>query len=284
MNVLTAIPIFYQLRSAYQPSLSKAIYRPFSSTVSIPTQVEITPTPTPTPAQSIAPPIVEASLPQKPMAQNIGGISKTVSIALLGDSMIETLSTDILNKSLLAYYPNSTFNIANFGSPSQTIEYGKKRLESEIIPQEPIIIVIESFAYNNFGNTEENINRHWLNLGAITTLIKTKLPNTKIILTTTICPNATTFGNGSEFKFSSMEKQEKVKTIDLYLKNTINFATSQNFLLADTYSISCDKSGQGLPELINTQDNIHPSELGKQLFADTLSQTIYKNKIIDNLL
>lgn len=283
MNLLTAaIPIFYQLISAYQPSASKAIYRPFSSTSLIPTQIETpTPTPTPTIALSTAPPITEATVV---VPKNIGGISKTVSIALLGDSMIETLYSDILNKSLLTYYPNSTFNISNFGSPSQTIEYGKKRLESEIIPLKPDIIVIESFAYNNFGNTEDSMNRHWLELGAITTIIKTKLPNTKIILATTICPNPITFGNGSEFRFSSMEKQEKAKTISLYLKNTINFATSQNFLLADTYSISCDRSGQGLPELINTQDNIHPSELGKQLFADTLSQTIYKNKIVDNLL
>jgi len=282
MNVLTAaIPIFYQLLSAYQPSLSKAVYRPFSSTVSIPTQVvEVTPIPTPTVALSTAPPITEAIT----IPKNIGGISKTVSIALLGDSMIETLNIDMINKSLNTYYPNSTFNITKFGSPAQTIEYGKKRLEAEIIPLKPDIIVIESFAYNNFGNTEDSINRHWLELGAITTIIKTKLPNTKIILAATICPNSTSFGNGSEFRFSSMEKQEKVKTIDLYLQSTINFATSQKFIIADAYSVSCDKSGQGLPELINSQDNIHPSELGKQLFADTLSQTIYKNKIVDNLL
>jgi hypothetical protein len=284
MNLLTAIPIFYQLLSAYQPGISKPTYRPFSSTVSIPSQIENTPTSdtvalaNPTPTLSAVPPVNET------IAPNIGGIGRNISIALLGDSMIETMDTNILNNSILKYYPNNTFDIVNFGSPSQTIEYGKKRLENEIVPLKPDIIVLESFAYNNFGNTEEGINRHWLELGAITTIIKNKLPKTKIILATTICPNPIVFGNGSEFRFSSMEKQEKVKTINLYLQNTINFATSQKFIISDTYSISCDKLSQGLPELISIQDNIHPSELGKQLFADTLSQTIYKNKIVDNLL
>ena len=221
----------------------------------------------------------------------IGGQGKTITIALLGDSMIDTLGDlTFLKNSLKQVFPNKVFNIINYGLGASNIEYGLFRLSNQydyqgqvhpsLLSQKPDILVIESFAYNNFGNTQSGIDKHWLTLGAITTKIKRDLPQTKIILAVTIAPNSVIFANGAPgTNFSAIEKIQKTNTISLYLKNTINFATSQNFILADAYNPSL-KNDDGNPIFINRNDGIHPNNLGAQFFGDILTQTIEKYKLV----
>lgn len=256
MLLPAVIPLAYQLLQAYQPE---------SILPANPT-VQIVANPTPTPSSS--PAKISSNQP--------------VRIGVLGDSMIATLDENMpqLAKSLAKYFPNTKFNLLNFGASSTTIEQAVSRLP-QLISQKPDIIVVESFAYNNFGNTQAGYDRQWLALGAITSEIKQKLPNTKIVLAATIAPNSVVYANGiSNLNLNSLDKAERTKTIRLYLQNLINFAQSQGYPLADTYHLSLSQD-EGMTNLISTTDHLHPSDYGKEVFCDTLADTIAKNKLIE---
>ena len=259
-----AIPIYYQLLKAYHPAPSYS-----------PPVISIV---TPTPANILG--VTTTKIVPSPIPENIGGEGQVITIGILGDSMIETLGTNLsaLKTSLAQYFPRQAFNLLNYGASSQTIEYGLKQQLPLLIAQKPDIIVVESFAYNNFGNSESGLQRHQQALSSITATIKKELPDTKIIIATTIAPNTTVFGNGiKELHLSALEKIERTSTIKLYLQNTVNFATSFGLPLADTYHLSLF-GDNGLKELINSEDNLHPSASGAILFSDVLADTIFKNK------
>jgi len=274
------IPLSHLLIQSYKPSSIYQVKTNLVKTVGnilglSTTPINQTPLPTPSPQQDLA----------------IGGYQKPITIAILGDSMIDTLKDfSYLKKSLQTAYPQYIFNIINYGLGASDIEYGLFRLENDyqyldehhpsLLSQNPDIIIIESFAYNNFGNTQAGFDKHWLNLGAITTKIKQSLPNTKILLTSTIAPSSVIFGNGSGTSFSALEKLQKTKTINLYLQNLINFSKSQNFPLADAYTPSL-KNQDGNPIFVNKDDGIHPSSLGAQFFQDILFESLQKYKFIE---
>lgn len=278
------IPLFYQLISAYKssPSVSSTSITPSSSVLG----VQSSPLPSPvTPAKTSPSPT--------PKPLNIGGDGQIITIAVLGDSMVDSLGAGIpdLEKSLAQYFPQKKFNIINYGVGASDLEYALYRLKNNyryldtvhpsLLSLKPDIIVIESFAYNNFGNTQNGFDRQWLALGAITTEIKNNLPLTKIILAATIAPQSSSFAVGSGTTYTAMEKIEKIKTIKLYQKNLINFATSQKFPLADAYTPSLNSKNEGLSQLINDKDHIHPSALGSQFFCDTLAKTIFDQGLLD---
>jgi len=228
----------------------------------------------------------------------IGGIQENqqiITIAVLGDSMIDTLGPDIssLETALEQYFPNKKFKIINYGVGASNIEYALHRLKNNyqykdqdypsLLSLNPDIIVVESFAYNNFGNTQSGFDRQWQALSNITSTIQKELPATKIVLTATIAPNSLNFASGiKDIHLTNLEKIEKTKTIRAYLQNIINFAQSQKFPLANAFTNSL-KNDEGLPELISKADNLHPSELGAQFFSDTLAKTLFDNKIIETL-
>jgi len=222
----------------------------------------------------------------------IGGFANPITIAVLGDSMIDTLKPNIpqLAIALKKHYPNQFFNIQNYGYGASNIEHGLFCLNNDhqylgknipsLISQNPDLIVIESFAYNNFGNSQQGIDRHWLGLETITNIIKKESPNTNILLATTIAPNSIIFGNGiPDVNWTSLEKIEKTNTIKLYLQNTINFTTSQNFPLANAYTPSLI-NGQGNLDFISKSDSLHPSDSGAKFFCDILAKSIFDNKLI----
>ena len=284
--VSAQIPLYYQLLEAYHPETNSSAPLPVagqilgvstSTTTTIPIATnKLTPTPTPIAASTPAP-----------------SSGKTVTIAVLGDSMIDTLQTGLpqLQTALSQYFPGRNFKILNYGVGGRDIEYGLYRLTNDydyrdqhftnLISQNPDIVVVESFAYNNFGNTQAGYDRQWLALGAVTTTLKNKLPDAKIVIAATIAPNSVIFGNGIPgVNFSALDKIEKSSTIKLYLQNAVNFATSQGFPLADAYHPSLFNN-EGLETFINAGDNLHPSGPGGQFFCDTVADTIYKNHLVD---
>lgn len=264
------IPLHYQLVSAYQP----ISLRP-------PTSI-VVPTPTGT-VLGIATTTV-SSPPQANTVVNepIGGEGKMITIAVFGDSMIETFGQDmpVLKKTLQKSFPNKAFNLLNFGQSATTIDNASSKIP-DIIALKPDIIIIESFAYNNFGNTQSGFDRQWQHLSNITSQIKSALPHTKIILSATVAPNSITFANGIPgLHLSSLDKIERTKTIKLYLQNIVNFATSQNYLLANVYKQSLVRN-DGNPQLISSADNLHLSERGKEFFSSIVADTISQNKLIE---
>lgn len=270
------IPLFYQLLEAYHPTYyySPTISLSSPEVLSVGTSTTATATPTSAPA-------------------NIGGGDKVTTIALLGDSMIDTLGPNVttLNQSLARQYPSRSFNLLNYGVGSRDIEYGLYRLTNgyeyqgkhidSLVSANPDIVVIESFAYNNFGNTQPGIDRHWLALGAITTTIKHRLPKAKIIIAATIAPNSIVYGNGiKDLHLTSLEKIEKANTTKLYLQNAINYATSQGYPLANAYQASIS-GNDGQRQYISSTDNLHPSAIGAALFSDTIVKAVEKHKLLD---
>jgi hypothetical protein len=279
------IPLFYQLLQAYHPSTITAYSPPLPS--------PSTSTHTPQNSNPLVPKPTGQILGAQTTIPPIGGDGKIPTIVVLGDSMIDTLNPGLpqLAAALQKLYPAKKFNLINYGYGASNIEYGLYRLTndfeyldkkySSLISLKPDLVVIESFAYNNFGNTQSGIDRQWLALGAITTILKEQLPDTKIVLASTIAPNSVVFGNGIPgTNFSALEKIEKTKTIKLYLQNLVNFATSQNFPLADAYHPSLI-NGEGNRDYINQGDNLHPSGPGGEFFCQTVAQTIFNNQLID---
>ena len=282
--VKAQIPLFHQLIAAYQPQKHLVSVNPQilgTNTIADNTKDQVKNLEKLTPLNSTS---LSTGTPP-----NIGGDGPVITIAFLGDSMVQTLDSQIIEKSLTKYYPGHKFNILNYGLGASDIEYGLFRLKNNyqhqgtdipsLFSQKPDIIVIESFAYNNFGNTQSGIDRQWLALGAITTDIKNTLPNSKILLTATIAPHSVVFGNGSQFSFTSLEKIEKTNTIKLYLQNLVNFATSQNFPLANAFTRSLINN-QGNLNFISTTDHIHPSSQGATFFADTIASAISRYLLI----
>jgi len=259
------IPLYYQLLEAYHP----VSYYSASPQVTINT---ISPTPAP----------VSASFVKK---------TSNLTIALLGDSMIDTLSVNTCQQSFNNYFPNFNINLLKYGYGSTNIESGLKRLTEttsylgkdnpSILSQNPDIIVIESFAYNNYGNSQSGIDRHSAALKKMIDTINEQSPHPKIVLAATIAPNSISYGNGlKNYQFSALEKVERTSTIKLYLQNIIRFATQNKIPLADAFHPSL--FGQdGLDSLISSGDHLHPSPLGSQLFCDTIAKSIRDNRLLN---
>jgi len=254
MPPLPFFPLYYQLLEAYHPSN----YVPSTPTII----VETVPTPiTPT--------------------LSVNSNRKTVDLTLFGDSMINTLSPDICQKSLQKYFPTIKFNLLKYGYSSTDIESASGQFIPLIPSQNMDIFLIESFAYNNFGNSQTGIDRQSQALQNLIDLIKKQSKNTKIILAATIAPNSVVFANSTkEIRFSALEKIEKTNTIKLYLQNLINFSEKNNLPLANAYYSSLFNQN-GLEELISSTDFIHPSPLGSELFCDTVAKSILDNQLIN---
>jgi hypothetical protein len=191
---------------------------------------------------------------------------------------------------LKKYYPQAKFKLLNYGVGASDLEYGLTRLTSgytylghsfpSLLSQNPDIIIIESFAYNHWANNQAELDRYWLTLAHLTNIIKSQA-GAKIVLAATIAPDVNTLCDGIEgLQLSPEQKWEKAATIKAYLQNLINFASSQNYPLADAYHPSLDAGGNGKPLYINAGDHLHPSGPGGELFAQKVAEAIYKNNLL----
>ncbi len=259
----------------------------------------VTPTPIPTtPPQVLGTTTFIGPLPisktptQKPLAKKTQKTS--VTIALLGDSMMDTLGPDAptLKTALKNIYPNTTFTIKNFGVGGTNLTYGIKRITEgytylgksypSVASTSPDVVILESFGYNQTGNDEAALNAHWLLLAKAIDTIKATMPHTRIVIAATIAPNATTFGDGaSGLSFSTSDKWERVLTIKKYLDNAVRFAESEHLPLADAYHPSLLTNGNGNLVYINGGDHIHYSDKGRVLMAQKIATAIAANRLLE---
>lgn len=216
------------------------------------------------------------------------------TIAFLGDSMIDTLGSDLrlVRDELTTVYPKTTFTLLNYGVGGENIVSGLERVTREtthlgeirpaLISLRPDVVVIESFAYNPFTFETGALEQHWLSLAYIVDALRTNLPDTNVVIATTIAPNSTVFGDGaSGLAFRLQEKRERTQIIKRYLENAIRFARSERLPLADAYHPSVDSAGEGKMLYINPDDHIHYSDAGRKLFAATVAETIVTNKLLE---
>lgn len=219
---------------------------------------------------------------------------KTVTIALLGDSMTDTLGPDAphLRTALKKIYPATSFVIRNYGVGGTGIQYGIERITSgytylgksyaSLVSENPDVVVLESFGYNPFGSDESAINSHWMLLAQAVDTIRRNLPSADIVLAATIAPNATRFGDGAPgIAFSSEDKWQRVATIKKYLENAVRFGKSQKLPVADAYHASLLPDGNGNLSYINGGDHIHYSDKGRSLMASQIAKAITQNRLLE---
>ena len=275
-------------------------------TISFGVLANASPTPT-VPAAPVAPP-VEQKTPSPPPAGSdrigAGGPSPTpvtyqarkkhYAVALLGDSMTDTLGPDVphLKNKLSTLFPGTSFTMLNYGVGGTNIDYGIERLTSaytylgkqlpSLLSQSPDLVIVESFGYNPYTFDTGALEKHWLALASVVDTLKTGIPGVKIIIAATIAPNSKTFGDGAPgLSFSADDKWRRTQVIKQYLDSTVKFAKSQGLPLADLYHASLDKNGDGILSYINGGDHIHYSDSGRQLFAQKVADTIIANHMLE---
>lgn len=205
------------------------------------------------------------------------------TIAVLGDSMVDTLGPGVphLADALKKIYPRTQFTIYNYGVGGTNIDYGLQRITSDylyldspvpaLVSRMPDVVVVESFGYNPYSFDEGALDKHWLVLAKIVDTLKGRIPNVKIVIAVTVAPDSSTFGDGAAgLAYTSQDKQKKTTVIKEYLESTVRFALSQNLPLADAFHPSLIAPAK----YINGGDHIHPSEEGKQLFAQKVTDAI----------
>ena len=210
-----------------------------------------------------------------------------LTVAMLGDSMIDVLweSLPQLRTALEKYFPDTKLNLYNFGVGASNIEYASFRLTQgyqymgksfpSVLSIKPDVLVLESFAYNNFGDNQKGLDKQWLLIAEIIEKTKRISPKTKIVLASTIAPNSAVYGDGIDgIDWPLDQKKTRATTVKKYLENMINFAVSQGYPLADAYHSSMDVNGEGKLEYISASDNLHLSGPGGVLFCNKVAETI----------
>lgn len=219
---------------------------------------------------------------------------KHYAIALLGDSMIDTLGPDVphLKRKLQAFFPGTTFTMLNYGAGATNIDAGLARITNSytylgqnipsLVSQSPDVVVVESFGYNPYPYDLGALERHWLQLAAIVDMLRNRLPAVKIIIAATIAPNSQLFGDGAAgLSFSAESKLQQTQNIKRYLDSTIKFAQGQGLPLADAFHPSLMKNGDGNVVYINGGDHIHYSDPGRDLFAQKVIEAIITNHLLE---
>ena len=205
--------------------------------------------------------------------------------------MVDTLGRDLphLKALLKENYPMYSFALLNYGYGGTDMESGLFRLTNSttylslpyppLLSYKPAILVVESFAYNHWGPELSDLNRQWMTIAKIIDTIRANSPDTKIILASTIAPNSEIYGDGA-LNWSAVGKWQATQVTKAYLQNMINFATSQNYPLADAYNPSIGPDGNGLVKYINGGDNLHPSGDGGYLFSQKIIEAMKKYEMI----
>lgn len=274
VQAANSVPLFYQLIEAYKPNnvISSNNFSVVNDQI-----------PNNTNTSTII------TSPNSPVNNQSGEI---ITIAVLGDSMIDTLGTNIpqLQKALIPYFPGKKFKILNYGVSATTMEYALSRLTkdyqylgksvSSLVSQSPDIVIVESFAYNNFGNTQSGFDKQSQLITNIISTIHDKLPRANLLLAATFSPNSMIFANGSpDIKLNNLEKVERTTTIKNYLENFVSYAKDHHLPVADAYHPSLVQN-DGNRNLINSKDNIHPSSYGGEFFCNILAKALFDNHLV----
>lgn len=205
----------------------------------------------------------------------------TYTIALFGDSMIDTMGENLeyLDKALRAKYPAINFKLYNYGIGSQNIEEGLARFDSSfsnkarkyppISQINPDVIILGSFSYNVFPQHDKN--RHFQKLTEL--VARTKQITRNVYLLVEIAPLKTGFGKGEGGVNwpADISYNHSLKIID-QIQNALSLSTQAS--LINAYKSSLEDGEFGNPVYVSGHDGIHPSLEGHVLMANLISNTI----------
>jgi lysophospholipase L1-like esterase len=236
----------------------------------------------------------EQEIPRAEPVIEVKKARRNVTIALLGDSMIDTLGPGVpeLAQEIASRAAHISPTILNYGVGATNIDYGIQRITNDyeylgkqipaLASQHPDIVIIESFGYNPYPFDTGALDKHWLALAAAVDSVKKTIPGAQIVIATTVAPDEKRFGDGAAgLAFSAAEKERQARNIRSYLESTIKFAQGQNLPLADAYTDSLDQNGNGREEYINSGDHIHTSEAGRKYFAQKVTEALMAHKLLE---
>lgn len=209
--------------------------------------------------------------------------AKSYSIALIGDSMIETMGeqTEYLQKSLSAKYPNFEFKLYNYGIGAQNVEQGLNRFNQPfsyktrnyppLTEVKPDILIVGSFSYNPFP--EHDRAKHQRLLQSL--INQARGSAKKVYLLAEIAPLKTGFGEGPggiNWPQARAELQA-IQIIEL-LENAVNLAKMENVPLINAFQASKVDGNYGNKQYVNSHDGIHPSVKGHIFMANFIANTL----------
>lgn len=232
-----------------------------------------------TPAFTPTPTLIPTSSPPAPIFLK----KELYSIAIFGDSMVDTMGEKLehLQEILASKYPQTKFNLYNYGVGGQNVEQGLARFENSFVNRErqyppipaliPDILIIGSFAYNPFSTHDRN--KHYILLKDLIT--KAKNVSSNVYLLAEIAPLKTGFGKGKNgVNMPEDAASEKASQIIEQLDDVINLSIAENIPLINVYYNSRIDGSYGNPDLVNKDDGIHPSFAGHSFTAELIAEGI----------
>lgn len=205
------------------------------------------------------------------------------SIAIFGDSMVDTMGENLeyLQETLAKKYPQTKFNLYNYGIGGQNVEQGLYRFESSFVNRErqypplpqlsPDILIIGSFAYNPFPIHDRN--RHYMLLREL--VVKASNLPSRLYLLAEIAPLKSGFGKGKNgVNMPEHVAFEHAGHIIEQLDDVINLSNAENISLINVYYESREDGSYGNPYFVNKDDGIHPSVAGHYFTAESIVEKI----------
>src|SRR3989344_6896937 len=264
LSIFIAISFFFMLLSSLYilsnfPKKEEESVKAVSTSVILSPAPELTLTPSPTPI----------IFPKK----------SSYSIAIFGDSMVDTMGENLeyLRDTLTNKYPQTAFNLYNYGIGGQNVELGLARFESPFTNRErqypplpvlnPDTLIIGSFAYNTFSTHDRN--KHYTVLKEL--ISKAKALSSEVYLMAEIAPLRTGFGKGKNgVNMPENTAHEHALHIIEQLDNAVNRSVSEKIPLINVYYESRIDGKFGDPYYVNPGDGIHPSVAGYSLTAEAI--------------
>lgn len=205
------------------------------------------------------------------------------TIALFGDSMVDTMEGGTyLRKALAEKYPGTQFVIFNYGKGAITASDGletfydafehRGRSYKPVDELEPDVIIVGSYAYNVYSPPD--VNKHWLEYTRLVQEAQKITPN--VYMLAEIAPQRSGFGLGAEgVIWEPHNAWTHTQHIIDQLYNPIGLSEALGVPVIDTFNPSLKEDKiEGRRELIDTSDNIHPSEKGHEFMAKIIAETL----------
>lgn len=218
-----------------------------------------------------------------------------IKIALLGESMTDCWGECAeLSSELKRLFKRSEFSIINHGLNDTRLGYGLHRISNHYLKRgqntpplslsNPDIVIIESFAYNQHSDGPEGLTEYRDTLRRVFDEIEATT-DAKILFYLTIPPHRDRFGeNVPNFQNTSrVLRQGMADDIKLYLDEARRIAHDEGWQLADVCA-EVEKrveAGQNLRRFINQSNNVYPSQLGFEVTAGVLVQSLDDFRMID---
>lgn len=214
----------------------------------------------------------------------LGALKKTYSIAIIGDSMVDTMGEQLeyLQIALKKRYPGTVFYYYNYGMGSKNIEEGidnfnspfkyKTRNFVPLATLHPDIIIVGSFAYNPFFPYSRD--RHWSGLNLLVQMAQAT--GADVYLLSEIAPLGYGFGVGPHGVNWSYDQamEQSVHIVEL-LENAAYLARDHfKIPLIDGYTPTAANGAFGTGYYTDVSDGIHPSVAGHQLMAELIAAKI----------